>query len=329
MQTVMKRDTLLSFAGPETSIAVSFVYCELWVLTAAGYITGNVYGQPFVGHELKPKSDVAYPAASTNFTYNYDNEFEKSKYKSLIKMFEQEAGQREDELDEQAKHILQVMNMHGLTNDVSDRRVAIVLFISTLKMDETTAAAGESENKDILTEDETEITTVDIGKSDSGRAALIYGISDQPPWIMSFALALQPLRINIRELNQHVVCILCAGYFIDATTIIECLHTFCKSCIVKYLQTSKQCPMCNIKIHETQPLLNLRPDRTMQDIIFKLIPGLFEGEEQRKKQFYKSRGLDKVQSKVQQKSFSGKLDPTGGHYYRNDEQLSLCLELME
>ncbi|XP_071827081.1 polycomb group RING finger protein 1-like [Apostichopus japonicus] len=139
----------------------------------------------------------------------------------------------------------------------------------------------------------------------------------------------EPLRINIRELNQHVVCILCAGYFIDATTIIECLHTFCKSCIVKYLQTSKQCPMCNIKIHETQPLLNLRPDRTMQDIIFKLIPGLFEGEEQRKKQFYKSRGLDKVQSKVQQKSFSGKLDPTGGHYYRNDEQLSLCLELME
>ncbi|PIK39237.1 Solute carrier family 23 member 2 [Apostichopus japonicus] len=63
-------------------------------------------------------------------------------------------------------------------------------------MDETTAAAGESENKDILTEDETEITTVDIGKSDSGRAALIYGISDQPPWIMSFALALQHFSSN-------------------------------------------------------------------------------------------------------------------------------------
>ncbi|XP_071844121.1 beta-adducin-like isoform X3 [Apostichopus japonicus] len=44
-----------------------------------GYITGNVYGQPFVRHELKPKSDVAYPAASTNFIYIYDNEFEKSR----------------------------------------------------------------------------------------------------------------------------------------------------------------------------------------------------------------------------------------------------------
>ncbi|XP_071481800.1 polycomb group RING finger protein 1-like [Diadema antillarum] len=134
------------------------------------------------------------------------------------------------------------------------------------------------------------------------------------------------LKVKICDLNQHIVCILCAGYFIDATTVTECLHTFCKSCIVKYLQTSKLCPMCNLKIHETQPLLNLRPDRTMQDVVFKLVPKLFETEEKRKMEFYKSRGLDKVQSKVQQKSFSGKLDPTGGHFYKNDEQVSLCLE---
>ena len=54
--------------------------------------------------------------------------------------------------------------------------------------------------------------------------------------------------------------------------------TVCKSCIVKYLQTSKYCPMCNIKIHETQPLLNLKLDRVMQDIVFKLVPGLQESE---------------------------------------------------
>lgn len=52
----------------------------------------------------------------------------------------------------------------------------------------------------------------------------------------------------------------------------------CKSCIVKYLQTSKYCPMCNIKIHETQPLLNLKLDRVMQDIVYKLVPGLQESE---------------------------------------------------
>lgn len=54
--------------------------------------------------------------------------------------------------------------------------------------------------------------------------------------------------------------------------------TVCKSCIVKYLQTSKYCPMCNIKIHETQPLLNLKLDRVMQDIVYKLVPGLQDSE---------------------------------------------------
>lgn len=43
---------------------------------------------------------------------------------------------------------------------------------------------------------------------------------------------------------------------------------------MKYLQTSKYCPMCNTKIHETQPLLNLKLDRVMQDIVYKLVPGL-------------------------------------------------------
>ena len=39
-------------------------------------------------------------------------------------------------------------------------------------------------------------------------------------------------RGGIRDLNPHVVCSLCAGYFVDATTIAECLHTCkCESCL--------------------------------------------------------------------------------------------------
>lgn len=101
------------------------------------------------------------------------------------------------------------------------------------------------------------------------------------------------------------------------------LSAVCKSCIVKYLQTSKYCPMCNIKIHETQPLLNLKLDRVMQDIVYKLVPGLqeckykewdhlkmsvclspgqswlyihlvFSGEDKRIKEFYQSRGLERI-----------------------------------
>ncbi|KAJ8335751.1 hypothetical protein SKAU_G00390930 [Synaphobranchus kaupii] len=150
---------------------------------------------------------------------------------------------------------------------------------------------------------------------------------------------LDPLRneeeakLKIKELNEHIVCYLCAGYFIDATTITECLHTFCKSCIVKYLQTSKYCPMCNIKIHETQPLLNLKLDRVMQDIVYKLVPGLQESEDRRIKEFYQSRGLERI---IQPSSEDAVPDVAGlpytsfdhskAHFYRYDEQVSLCLE---
>ncbi|OXB70454.1 UNVERIFIED_CONTAM: hypothetical protein H355_015269 [Colinus virginianus] len=52
-------------------------------------------------------------------------------------------------------------------------------------------------------------------------------------------------RIKITELNPHLMCALCGGYFIDAATIVECLHSFCKTCIVRYLEANKYCPMCD------------------------------------------------------------------------------------
>ncbi|CAG5945050.1 unnamed protein product [Menidia menidia] len=39
---------------------------------------------------------------------------------------------------------------------------------------------------------------------------------------------MQPNRVKITDLNAHLTCPLCAGYLIDATTIVECLHS-CKS----------------------------------------------------------------------------------------------------
>ncbi|XP_054846697.1 polycomb group RING finger protein 1 isoform X1 [Eublepharis macularius] len=144
----------------------------------------------------------------------------------------------------------------------------------------------------------------------------------------------EEVKVKMKELNEHIVCFLCAGYFIDATTITECLHTFCKSCIVKYLQTSKYCPLCSTKIHETQPLLNLKLDRVMQDIVYKLVPGLQESEERRIREFCQSRGLERVtQPSNEDPVFFDRLglpctdfDHSRAHYYRFDEQVSLCLE---
>ncbi|XP_078376118.1 polycomb complex protein BMI-1-B-like isoform X1 [Oculina patagonica] len=84
--------------------------------------------------------------------------------------------------------------------------------------------------------------------------------------------------MKIQDLNPHIMCVLCGGYLVDATTIVECLHSFCRSCIVKYLQTSYHCPVCDAEVHKTKPLLHIRPDRTLQDIVFKLVPGLYQAE---------------------------------------------------
>ncbi|KAL1122216.1 hypothetical protein AAG570_003621 [Ranatra chinensis] len=32
-------------------------------------------------------------------------------------------------------------------------------------------------------------------------------------------------RVKLTEVNPHLVCVLCHGYFVDATTIAECLHS--------------------------------------------------------------------------------------------------------
>ncbi|KAK1160250.1 polycomb complex protein BMI-1-like isoform X1, partial [Acipenser oxyrinchus oxyrinchus] len=93
-------------------------------------------------------------------------------------------------------------------------------------------------------------------------------------------------RIKITELNPHLMCALCGGYFIDATTIVECLHSFCKTCIVGYLETNKYCPMCDVQVHKTRPLLSIRADKTLQDIVYKLVPGLFKDEMKRRRDFY-------------------------------------------
>ncbi|XP_020823405.1 polycomb group RING finger protein 6 [Phascolarctos cinereus] len=98
--------------------------------------------------------------------------------------------------------------------------------------------------------------------------------------------------ISLSELTPYILCSICKGYLIDATTITECLHTFCKSCIVRHFYYSNRCPKCNIVVHQTQPLYNIRLDRQLQDIVYKLVINLEEREKKQMHDFYKERGLE-------------------------------------
>nr|KAG5694236.1 hypothetical protein BaRGS_035340 [Batillaria attramentaria] len=93
-------------------------------------------------------------------------------------------------------------------------------------------------------------------------------------------------RIKITDLNPNLICVLCGGYLIDATTLTECLHSFCKKCIVRYLESSKHCPVCDVMVHKTRPHQNIRSDKTLQDLVYKLVPGLYKNEMKRRRDYY-------------------------------------------
>ncbi|XP_053553754.1 polycomb group RING finger protein 2 [Bombina bombina] len=138
----------------------------------------------------------------------------------------------------------------------------------------------------------------------------------------------QTMRIKITELNPHLMCALCGGYFIDAATIVECLHSFCKTCILRYLEAHKFCPMCDSQVHKGRPLLSIRSDKILQDIVYKLVPGLFRDEMKRRRDFYASY----IQSEAADGSSAEqgeKAADSGETPVKEEENISLSIQFSE
>nr|CAH8840541.1 unnamed protein product [Trichobilharzia regenti] len=154
----------------------------------------------------------------------------------------------------------------------------------------------------------------------------------------------EPSAIQLSDLNEYITCKLCKGYLIDAVSITECLHPFCKSCIVKYSEDKRDCPVCGILIHQSHPLNYMSFDRTLQDIVYKVVPDLRRNERQRRESFYRSLGKTPPPSEdlgKENHNSGSKENGTGGNlptdsdglaanydpdYHRKDEQVNIKLE---
>ncbi|CAM9726673.1 unnamed protein product, partial [Heterosigma akashiwo] len=84
------------------------------------------------------------------------------------------------------------------------------------------------------------------------------------------------VSLSIEKLNPLLMCPACMGYPRDATTVRECLHTFCRSCILVHVHGGgKACPApgcgADLGVH---PLEGIQYDRSKQELVDRIFPHL-------------------------------------------------------
>ncbi|XP_054823870.1 E3 ubiquitin protein ligase DRIP2-like [Prosopis cineraria] len=86
-------------------------------------------------------------------------------------------------------------------------------------------------------------------------------------------MANQVVKVKRETIAACMTCPLCNKLFREATTISECLHTFCRKCIHDKITEEELecCPICNIDLG-CVPLEKLRPDHSLQDVRAKIFP---------------------------------------------------------
>ncbi|CAF3563758.1 unnamed protein product [Rotaria sp. Silwood1] len=152
---------------------------------------------------------------------------------------------------------------------------------------------------------------------------------------MADASRMREKKIHYKDINVFITCSLCNGYLIDAATIPECLHTFCKTCIAAYLDNDEEdntrCPKCDSIIDHVNPWRVLVFDRTLQSIAYKLVPHLYKEEIERQIAYYKERDLpyppslvEKLQEKRDEEE--QQIIPSNSDLHIYDDQVAICID---
>ncbi|KAG6766188.1 hypothetical protein POTOM_030257 [Populus tomentosa] len=83
----------------------------------------------------------------------------------------------------------------------------------------------------------------------------------------------QVVKVQKERIAACMTCPLCNKLFREATTISECLHTFCRKCIYMKLTDEEldSCPVCDIKLG-CSPHEKLRADHSLQDLRARIFP---------------------------------------------------------
>jgi E3 ubiquitin-protein ligase DRIP len=108
------------------------------------------------------------------------------------------------------------------------------------------------------------------------------------------------------NIKNALTCPLCHELFKEATTVTECLHTFCRACIIPKIKVgtnTNTCPFCSKPIApDPYACKQIIFDRTLDDIVTKLFPR--EGDLDRSK-LREQRSLEEQEMKRRLKVQAG------------------------
>ncbi|GIX65157.1 polycomb group RING finger protein 1 [Babesia caballi] len=100
------------------------------------------------------------------------------------------------------------------------------------------------------------------------------------------------VRFAMGNLVDILSCALCKGLFCNAHTIKECMHTFCKSCLVLYtVDNGYTCPTCSIAI-PGGGIDGAEYDQSIQVLVDKLFPDFCKRENKQKELIQQRMGTE-------------------------------------
>uniref|UniRef100_A0A915CUL7 RING-type domain-containing protein n=1 Tax=Ditylenchus dipsaci TaxID=166011 RepID=A0A915CUL7_9BILA len=126
-----------------------------------------------------------------------------------------------------------------------------------------------------------------------------------------------------KSLQSNIICSICTGYLVDAVTLTECLHYFCRACLLRHLKTDHRCPKC---FQELSKDVNSAfcTDQLLQNLVYKLVPNFF-WHQLRKRHRALKKG-SKTGKSNHKKEVTQKMAELSSHLCSSNERVSLVLE---
>lgn len=108
---------------------------------------------------------------------------------------------------------------------------------------------------------------------------------------------IKPL-VGFGLIRDHFTCGICHGILVDAFTIVECLHSFCRSCLIHNTYASGSCPTCGYQLDHVTPFKEIKCDRKVQDLVNAVFPDVRDRERAARVAFYWGLGVPPYVDKV-------------------------------